>query len=328
MAEADGKTRKAPPVDDDNAVDDAFTSKRARTAEDTGGPRVRAQAIVIGDITRTSAGPGAAEVGDGLTFWKQSLCITDATQPDNPIIVASEEFVRQTGYDLDDIVGQNCRFLQGKGKPGNPHTHKVLHDAMKANSRIIVDIQNFRRDGTPFWNRLLIRPLKDQDGTTQFFIGVQTPIPAEEVTYVGQKLEETAAQLRDEDAQAAILHDAEVYNTIDALRAAVKHDRKAIKDAVNLPGRKDPVWYKVRVRAIPEMTPQGTASHLWLGYSDPSNTSGVQFLGEFASKEPEAHSKSTFSSVMPRIGRALAACLRDISHAYSTASDASDASDE
>jgi PAS domain S-box-containing protein len=97
-------------------------------------------------------------------------------QPDNPIVYVSDAFTRQTGYDLDDAMGRNCRFLQGPGT--DPEAVASIRGALEARRSITVDILNYRKDGSPFWNRLRIRPVFDRDGRLHFDVGCQNPIPA------------------------------------------------------------------------------------------------------------------------------------------------------
>jgi PAS domain S-box-containing protein len=110
---------------------------------------------------------------------EMSVVISDPSRPDMPIIFVSDEFEKQTGYGPSDTIGHNCRFLQG------PATDPAAVDAIRgavANQReITVDILNYRKDGTPFWNRLRIRPLRDYAGKLLYFVGAQNPIEEDEV---------------------------------------------------------------------------------------------------------------------------------------------------
>ncbi len=109
---------------------------------------------------------------------EQSVVITDPALPDNPMIFVSAEFEAQTGYAPDEVLGQNCRLLQGEGT--DPEAVEAIRAALAAGEEISVDILNYRKSGEPFWNRLHIRPLRDDSGAVMFFAGVQNPIPADE----------------------------------------------------------------------------------------------------------------------------------------------------
>jgi PAS domain S-box-containing protein len=110
---------------------------------------------------------------------EKSVVISDPTRPDNPIIYVSDEFEKQTGYPPQEVLGRNCRFLQGPET--DPKSVQAIREAIAARTEITIDLLNYRKDGTQFWNRLRIRPLFDDKGKLQYFVGAQNPIPAEEV---------------------------------------------------------------------------------------------------------------------------------------------------
>ena len=110
---------------------------------------------------------------------EQSVVITNPALPDNPMIFISDEFEVQTGYSAEEALGRNCRFLQGPGT--DPKAVEAIREALKTESPITVDILNYRKDGTKFWNRLRIRPLYSEDGKVMFYAGAQNPIDAGEV---------------------------------------------------------------------------------------------------------------------------------------------------
>lgn len=108
-----------------------------------------------------------------------SVVISDPSRPDNPLIFVSEEFERQTGYAADEVLGRNCRFLQGPDT--DPAAVQAIRKAVAAHSEITVDLLNYRKDGQPFWNRLRLRPLLDEAGVMRYYAGAQNPISADEV---------------------------------------------------------------------------------------------------------------------------------------------------
>jgi PAS domain S-box-containing protein len=110
---------------------------------------------------------------------EKSVVISDPALPDTPIIFTSNDFEEQTGYSPQEVLGRNCRFLQGPDT--DPNAIEAIRHAIAAETRITIDILNYRKDGTKFWNRLRIRPVFDKKGKLKYFVGNQNPIPAEEV---------------------------------------------------------------------------------------------------------------------------------------------------
>ena len=104
----------------------------------------------------------------------KSVVISDPSLDDNPMFYVSEEFVSQTGYTPEEAIGKNCRFLQGPGT--SIEAVEAIRHALLAQTTFSIDIQNYRKDGTPFMNRLRIRPLFSEEGKLLYFVGVQNPI--------------------------------------------------------------------------------------------------------------------------------------------------------
>ncbi|GAA5985277.1 hypothetical protein JCM10908_002599 [Rhodotorula pacifica] len=114
-------------------------------------------------------GAGPEERCDGLT---ESFCLTDPSLHDNTIVAASEGFAMVTGYPVPEIVGRNCRFLQGPGT--SPASVKPLREALLKGERVTWTVFNYRRDGTPYYNLICLNPLRDGQGKVRFILGGQT----------------------------------------------------------------------------------------------------------------------------------------------------------
>ncbi len=106
---------------------------------------------------------------------EMSVVFSNPHLPDNPMIYVSEEFEAQTGYAPEEAVGRNCRFLQGPET--DPHAVEAIRQGLAARTRFSIDILNYRKDGTPFVNRLRIRPIFDEAGALVYFVGAQNPVP-------------------------------------------------------------------------------------------------------------------------------------------------------
>jgi PAS domain S-box-containing protein len=101
------------------------------------------------------------------------VTITDPTKPDNPLVYVNEQFTRLTGYPEHEILGRNCRFLQGPDTDSEAVTE--LRQAVDGGRPAFVELQNYRKDGTPFRNELEILPVTD-DGEVQKFLGLQRDV--------------------------------------------------------------------------------------------------------------------------------------------------------
>ena len=107
------------------------------------------------------------------------IMVTDPHQPDNPITYANPGFARMTGYDQHEVLGRNCRFLQGEDT--DPKTISLIREAIRESSEIEVLVVNYRKNGEPFLNRLLIAPIQDENDNLTAFFAVQRDETAQEV---------------------------------------------------------------------------------------------------------------------------------------------------
>lgn len=109
-----------------------------------------------------------------LAATSNGIVLTDANQPNNPIIYVNQGFEAMTGYSADEVMGKNSCFLQGNetDQPGL----EELRSALTQQKECHVIVKNFRKDGTPFWNELYIAPVFDAYGQLTNFIGVQNDI--------------------------------------------------------------------------------------------------------------------------------------------------------
>ncbi|MEH6643710.1 EAL domain-containing protein [Vreelandella glaciei] len=113
----------------------------------------------------------------GIEASPNGILMVDACQPDMPIVYANEAFCHLTGYASDEVQGRNCRFLQGADT--DPTVVATIRHALAARTEVQVTLLNYRKDGTPFWNRLAISPVVDTSGHCTHFIGTQQDITLE-----------------------------------------------------------------------------------------------------------------------------------------------------
>lgn len=119
--------------------------------------------------------------------------ITDPNQPDNPIVYTNQIFLELTGYTESEVIGRNCRFLQGEKTDDN--AVQAIRKAISVKEPITLTLQNHKKDGTPFWNQLHIEPVYIED--TLFFISSQLNITQEieQKHLLSEKEKELAEQL-------------------------------------------------------------------------------------------------------------------------------------
>ena len=100
--------------------------------------------------------------------------ISDPRQNDNPIIACNGAFIELTGYAEDEIIGRNCKFLAGPAT--EPWLTETIRRGVKRHSPVLVEILNYKRDGTPFRNAVLVAPMFDEEGELEFFLGSQVEL--------------------------------------------------------------------------------------------------------------------------------------------------------
>lgn len=99
------------------------------------------------------------------------IAITDPTLDDNPMVYANDQFCELTGYDRAEILGRNCRFMQGPAS--DPETVDEIRQGIESHEPVSVTLQNYRKDGTQFWNKLDIAPVRDDTGELTHWVGFQ-----------------------------------------------------------------------------------------------------------------------------------------------------------
>ena len=122
---------------------------------------------------------------------RMPMTVTDPRQPDCPIIFANHAFLEMTGYTSEEIIGRNCRFLQGPDT--DPETVDSVREAIRQRSELATEILNYRKDGSSFWNALFISPVYGKSGELVYFFGSQLDVSrrrdAEDALRQAQKME-------------------------------------------------------------------------------------------------------------------------------------------
>ena len=100
--------------------------------------------------------------------------VSDPRLQDNPIVDCNQAFVDLTGYSREEIIGHNCRFLAGSGTEAD--LTSLLRQGIAARRPVMVEILNYKKDGRPFRNAVMVAPIFDAKGELDFFLGSQVEV--------------------------------------------------------------------------------------------------------------------------------------------------------
>ncbi|SFS12453.1 histidine kinase dimerization/phosphoacceptor domain -containing protein [Sphingomonas jatrophae] len=170
---------------------------------------------------------------------RMPMVITDPAQPDNPIVFCNEAFQTLTGYDREEIVGRNCRFLQG------PDTDRAsvakVRAAIEEETDVSVDLLNYKKDGTTFWNALYLSPVRDDAGTVVFFFASQLDVTdrveAQRIIAGQKEAIEREVEARTADLEAALAAKTLLLHEVDH---RVKNNLTMIGSLLRLQARNIP----------------------------------------------------------------------------------------
>lgn len=127
---------------------------------------------------------GSDPFAAAMRTTRMPMLITDPRQPDNPIIFVNDAFLKLTGYTRQETMGKNCRFLQGPGT--NTEDVDKVKQAIQSVESIEIDLLNYRKDGSVFWNRLLVSPVFS-NGTLTYFFASQLDVTREVTAGLGSE---------------------------------------------------------------------------------------------------------------------------------------------
>lgn len=100
--------------------------------------------------------------------------ISDPRLKDNPIVAVNRPFIELTGYAENEILGRNCRFLSGSGT--EPWLTDLIREGVQNHRPVLVEILNYKKDGTPFRNAVLVAPIYDNKDELLYFLGSQVEV--------------------------------------------------------------------------------------------------------------------------------------------------------
>ncbi len=137
---------------------------------------------------------GLAGLDRSIRLSPAAAVISDPRQHDNPIIAANAAFCDLTGYSEFETIARNCRFLTGPGT--DPQVTVQIRIAVAQRRAVLVEILNYKRDGTPFRNALMVAPVFDIDGELTYFIGSQVELRGDEAAPCSNRQQQATAQVK------------------------------------------------------------------------------------------------------------------------------------
>lgn len=190
---------------------------------------------------------------------RMAMVITDPAQDNNPIVFCNVAFQDLTGYTREEIIGRNCRLFQGPDT--NPETITRVREAIKAGHDIDVDLLNYRKDSTTFWNALYMSPVRDRQGVVRFFfasqLDVSDRVDAQKIIndqriLVEREVERRTADLRAAlDAKTILLHEVDhrVKNNLTMVGSLLRLQVRTIEDP-SVVSKLDPMLERVDALAV------------------------------------------------------------------------------
>jgi PAS domain S-box-containing protein len=251
-------------------------------AGDAGTARTEIKAGASGTHGEAST---AEPVADALRLKERAMdaapvgiTISDATAPNYPLIYVNDAFERITGYAREAALGHNCRFLQGERS--DPAAIAEMREAIREEQPVSVELLNYRKDGTPFWNEVAIAPLRDSEGLVTHYVGFQADITDRK--RAEREVEHKAAALARERASLDRLLDRIEGLLQETTEALLRADRREAAE-------------RALVEGIAAATPYTLA---WIGDPDPT--------GETLTLEARAEANAgDLTAVLPEPGVSL-----------------------
>ena len=159
----------------------------------------RDQHGVLGDHSEAARGRGLPEQAElafaAFSRTRMPIIITGPREQDYPIVLANEAFLALTGYSADEAIGRNCRFLQGPDTA--PDAIDQIRRGLAGEQDFTVELLNYRKDGSTFWNELAISPIRDETGRAIHFFASQKDVGSRyELRATRVELSESEARFR------------------------------------------------------------------------------------------------------------------------------------
>ncbi len=124
-----------------------------------------------GHASEQFSGSSGVLFEQAMAQTRMAICLCDPNHEDLPIVFANRAFRALTGYSEEEIIGNNCRFLQGPDTDPEPIAR--IRDAIVNEQVVVVELLNYRKNGTSFWNALHLGPIYNDQGELIYFFGSQ-----------------------------------------------------------------------------------------------------------------------------------------------------------
>lgn len=157
--------------------------------------------------------------------------VTDPTQGDNPIVAVNDAFEQLTGYDEAELIGRNCRILAG---PGTERSHSAaMSRAIASATPIVVEVTNYRKDGSSFLNAVMIAPVFDAAGEVAHFVGTQMEVDMRSADLVQENAAKRLEQLTPRQQavlrlMASGMRNRQIGETLGLAEKTIKMHRSAL----------------------------------------------------------------------------------------------------
>lgn len=164
------------------------------------------------------------------------MVVTDSRQPDDPIVACNDAFLALTGYARDEVMGRNCRFLQGEGT--DPAAIARMREAIAAGLPAECEVLNYRKDGSAFWNAMVMSPVRRGETVTHFtaaLFDISAKKQAELELSRGREALEQEVARRTRDLQAALDQKTALLHEVDH---RVKNNLQVVSSLVLLKARR------------------------------------------------------------------------------------------
>ena len=230
-----------------NRVDDV---EQAVLSAETSGPV---------DAPEARLARGGLDMATTLERIQQSFVIADPSLPDCPIVFASDGFLDFTGYTREEILGRNCRFLQGPRT--DARAVREIREAVDQGDECTVRLLNYTKQGKPFWNMFTLAPVRDETGRIRFFAGIQVDVTVYKKKDTQSDRRVSAASMDSENLEDADPDRAET-SFDDQMKQYSKSMASQVSGAIADLADDELPW-KTMVGRLAKPKPHQSADHNW-----------------------------------------------------------------